>query len=97
MDIAALVLTGALALAPAPDLSVSTHGLDPARASDAARLAERFRDASRAWCGQHHRSVTPHARAACEPEMRRRLAAALPPDDRRGFVRAGGMRVLNRR
>lgn len=97
MDIAALVLTGALALAPAPDLSVSTRGLNPARPADAARLADRFRDASRAWCDVHHRRVTPHARAACEPEMRRRLVGALPPDDRRDFVQVGGMRALNRR
>ena len=98
MTVIALAAAG-LIVGDAPDMRVSTQGLDLARPGHAEQLAERIRAESRVWCARHAAVLTPdHLGDAslCETEMRRRARTALPRQAWRPFARAGGLRALNR-
>ena len=99
-----LIAAAVLAAAPdsafdGPSLRVSTAGLDLGRREDAAVFATRIADESRRFCAAHGPRLTPSSQgdlSLCERAMGQAAVSALPDDQWRRFMRAGGRAALNR-
>lgn len=99
-------LLAAVVLAAAPDagsdglsMRVPAAGLDLGDRTDAATFAGRIADESRRFCAAHGPRVTPTSQGdlnLCERAMGAAAVSALPDDQWRRFVRAGGRTALNR-
>ena len=98
------LLAAALAVASgaAPDglsMRVPAAGLDLGDREDAAAFARRIADESRRFCAAHGPTVTPSSQGdlrICERAMGQAAVSALPDDQWRRFMRAGGRAALNR-
>ena len=100
-----LLVAAALVSGPTPppaaglSMRVPAEGLELSSPRDAATLAGRIAEQSRAFCDAHVQTVTPgHVgdRRMCERAMAEEAINALEPAQWRAFVRAGGATALRR-
>lgn len=80
-------------------MRVATAGLDLGDRADAAVFAGRIAEESRRFCAAYGPRVTPSSQGdlrRCERAMGASAISALPEDQWRRFMRAGGRSALNR-